>query len=140
MIGSEPDLAATADELSVRELLSTASEQLSTLVRLELRSAQAEVTRKAKSGAAGAGLFAGAGMVLVFALQALVIAAIAALALVLPTWAGALIVAFGLVVVAGIAALAAKRKMAVATPPMPAETIQSVKTDAEEIVERAHRQ
>ena len=72
------------------------------------------------------------------ALQALAAAAIAGLALVLAVWAAALIVAGGLLVVAGIVALAAKSEIGRALPPTPLVAMESVRADVEMLTERAH--
>lgn len=138
MIGSDPGDFAGADEPSVKELVTTATQQLSDLVRAELRSAQVELTQKAKQAGTGAGLFVLAGIGGLLALQAAVVAAIAGLHLVLPVWAAALVVTGGLAVVAGVAALVAKRQVGRASPLVPQQTIESVKEDAEEITAKLH--
>jgi Flp pilus assembly protein TadB len=127
----------TASAPSVGELVSQGSEQLSRLVRQEIALARAEVSRKAKDAAIGGGLFGGAALILLFAVQALVVAGIAGLALVLPVWAAALVVAGVLLVVAGVAALSGKREVGRALPPAPTEAIESTKADIEMITERA---
>jgi hypothetical protein len=53
--------------------------------------------------------------------------------------ASALIVGVVLLAVAGAAALLGKSRLQKATPPVPAETVDSVKTDVEEIKQRARR-
>lgn len=124
---------------SVGELVSLASQQLSQLVRDELRLAQAEMTAKGKRFGIGGGLFGGAGMVAFIALQALAAAAIAALALALPVWASALIVAVVLLGVTAVLGLAGKKQIKQATPPAPEQAIAGIKADVAEIKERAHR-
>ena len=52
---SRPDAASTG------ELVSRLSEEVSTLIRDELRLAQAEMTQKTKKAGIGAGLFGGPG-------------------------------------------------------------------------------
>jgi hypothetical protein len=123
----------------VGELVKQASEQLSELVRDELRLAQAELAAKGKRARIGGGMFGVAAVFGLIALGALAAAAIAALALVLPVWAAALIVAGGLLAAAGILALAGKKEMGRAMPPTPEQAIGSVKADVHEIKERAHR-
>jgi hypothetical protein len=129
----------SADQESVSALVTQASQQLSELVRAELRLAQTEMTEKGKRFGIGGGLFGGAGVVAFVALQALAATAIAALALVLPVWASALIVTVVLMVVAGVLALVGRKQVTRATPPMPRETIENVKADVAEIKEKAHR-
>ncbi|MET8677405.1 phage holin family protein [Streptomyces sp. NPDC004647] len=121
------------------ELVKQASEQLSDLVRSELRLAQAEMARKGKRAGRGGGLYGGAAITVLLALQALVAAGIAAIALELPIWAAALIMAGALFVLASILAMLARGQTHRASPLMPEETISAVKADVEEIKERAHR-
>ncbi|MET9667145.1 phage holin family protein [Streptomyces sp. NPDC006475] len=124
---------------SVGDLVSQASQQLSQLVREELRLAQAEMTQKGKRFGKGGGMFGGAGIVAFIGLQALAATAIAALVLVLPLWAAALIITGVLFVIAAILAAMGKKQVGMATPPTPERAIDSVKADVAEIKERAHR-
>jgi uncharacterized membrane protein YqjE len=126
--GSEP----------VGELVQRASQQLTELVRGELRLAQAEMKEKGKRYGKG-GLFGGAGLVGFLMLQALVATVIAALAVVLPVWAAALIVTAVLGVIAAVMALTGKREVAQAAPPTPDLTVENVKADVAEIKESAKR-
>ncbi|GAB2895977.1 hypothetical protein GCM10027074_74440 [Streptomyces deserti] len=68
----------------VSELVQGASQQLTELLRSELRLAQAEM--KGKGYGKGGGLFGDAGVVGFLMLQALVATAIAVLAVPLPVW------------------------------------------------------
>ena len=111
------------------ELIGSLTEQITTLVRDEVRLAQAEVTQKAKRFGVGAGLFGGAGVVALLGVNALVTAVILALANVLPGWLAAIIVAVVLFLVAGVLALLGKRDVQKAAPPLPTETIASVQAD-----------
>ncbi|MEU6313313.1 phage holin family protein [Streptomyces sp. NPDC047014] len=130
---------AHSGDASVGELVSRASQQMSELVREEMQLARAEMTQKGKRFGLGGGLFGGAGLVGILSAQALVAAGIAALALVLPFWASALIVAAVLAVVAAVLALAGKKQVAEAGKPAPEQTIDSVKADVARIKEKAHR-
>jgi hypothetical protein len=56
---------------------------------------------------------------------------IAALQLVMLVWVAALIVGFAYVLVAGAIALMGRRQLAEATPPVPAQAVQSTKEDVE---------
>lgn len=133
------DRAPHAGTEPVGELVQRASQQLTELVRGELRLAQAEMTEKGKRYGKGGGLIGGAGVIGLLMLQALVAAAIAALALVLPVWAAGLIVALALGVVAAVMAMSGKKKVGQAAPPAPQETIENVKADVAEIKRSAHR-
>ncbi|WP_063736987.1 phage holin family protein [Streptomyces sp. RTd22] len=121
------------------ELVRRASEQLTELVRDELRLAQAEMERKGKRLGKSGGLFGGAGVIGFLTLEALTATVIAALAVVLPVWAAALIVTGVLGVITAVLALAGKKEISQATPPVPEQAIASVKEDVAEIKERAHR-
>ncbi len=91
-----------------RSLLSLVSEVpalVGDLVRAELDTFKAELAAKGKNVGLGAGLLAAAGAFALFALGVLVATAVLALALVLPAWLAALIVAIVLLVLAGILAL-----------------------------------
>jgi peptidoglycan/LPS O-acetylase OafA/YrhL len=131
--------ADRSGEEPVSELVQRASHQLTELVRGELRLAQAEMKEKGQRYGKSGGLFGGAGVVGFLMLQALVATAIAALAVPLPVWAAALIVAAVLGAIAGVLALSGKKQAGRATPPLPEETIDSVKADVAEIKESARR-
>lgn len=79
------------------------------LFRQELESFGAELTKKAKGVAVGAGLLASAGAVALLALILMMIAGVFALALVVPTWAAALIVAGFLLLIALVLVLVGLR-------------------------------
>jgi hypothetical protein len=130
---------AVGPDASAGELVKHLSEQVSRLIRDELKLAEHEMTRKAKRMGRGAGMFGGSGLVALYGIGCLLAAAIIGLASVLPAWAAALIVGGALLVIAGVAALLGKSQVSKAVPPMPEQTVQSVKADVEEIKERAHR-
>ncbi|MFJ7591221.1 phage holin family protein [Streptomyces sp. NPDC097617] len=124
---------------SVGVLVSRASQQISELVRQEMQLARAEMTQKGKRLGTGGGLFGGAGLLGVLAAQALVVAGIAALALVLPVWASALIVTAVLAVAAAVVAMAGRKQIAKAGTPAPEQAMDSLKADVAAIREKAHR-
>ncbi|HUR06628.1 MAG TPA: phage holin family protein [Nonomuraea sp.] len=121
------------------KLVNDLSEQVSRLVRDELRLARLELTRKGKRAGFGAGLFGAAGMAAFFGGAALVATVILLLALVLPAWAAAALVAGALFVVAAVLGLIGKNQVKQATPPVPEEAIASVKADIDMVKERARR-
>jgi uncharacterized membrane protein YqjE len=121
-------------EASVTQLVTQLAEQTSRLVRDEMKLATKELQATAKHAGVGAGLFSVAGVLAVLGLATLVATAVAALALVLPVWAAALIVAVVLLAVAGIAALIGKKQISQASP-TPERTVESVKQDVREIKE-----
>jgi uncharacterized membrane protein YqjE len=127
----EPKSGADA---SIGELMSQLSAQTSRLVRDEMRLAQKELQQSVKHAGVGAGLISAAGLLAVIGLMTLVAAAVAALALVLPVWAAAVIVAVVLFIGAGIAALFSRKQAEEITPPV-AESAESVKADIKELKE-----
>ena len=116
---------------SVSDLLKQASDQTATLVHQELELAKAELTTKGKQLGLGAGMFGGAGVFGVYAFGALTAAIILALTLAMTGWLAALIVAVAYAAVAGGLALQGKSKVKAGTPPMPEQTVQSVKADVQ---------
>jgi MFS family permease len=130
--------AATTDA-GVGELVNRASQQISELIRAELRLAVAEIKGKGRHAGFGAGLFGGAGVVAAYGGGAVVAAVIAALALAMPVWVAALIVGVILLAVAGVLALTGRKQLSQALPPIPEQAADSAKADIHEIKERAHR-
>ncbi|MFI5506944.1 phage holin family protein [Mycobacterium sp. NPDC051804] len=126
----------TADA-SIGELLSQLSTQTSRLVRDELRLAQKEFQQSAKHAGIGAGLFSIAGVLAFVGFVTLVGAAVAALSLVLPVWAAAIVVAVVLFLAAGVAGLIGRRQTEEITPAAP-RTVETVKADIEEVKEARH--
>jgi Putative Actinobacterial Holin-X, holin superfamily III len=127
MTDEEPELG----DRSVAELLKQASEQTSTLVRQELELAKAELAVKGKQVGLGAGMFGGAGVFGLYAVGALTAAIILALSLVMTGWLAGLIVAIVYGAVAGVLALQGKSKVKAGAPPVPEQSVQSVKADIE---------
>ncbi|OBA79327.1 hypothetical protein A5633_17025 [Mycolicibacterium elephantis] len=121
----------TADA-SIGELMGQLSTQTSRLVRDEMRLAQKEFQESAKHAGIGAGLFSVAGLLAFFGIATFLTAGIAALALVLPVWAAALIVGGALFVAAGIAALVGRKQTDEVTPAAP-RTVETVKADIDEL-------
>jgi hypothetical protein len=130
---------ADPSRASTGELVGQLGDQLTRLVRNEVRLAQAEVTQKAKRLGIGAGFFGGAGVVALLGLGALVTAAILGLANVLPGWLAAVIVAVVLFAVAGVLALIGKKDVDKAKPPLPTETIASVQADFDTVKQAVSR-
>ena len=120
---------ATGDQRSTGELIAAFTEQTGTLIRQEMRLAQAELQHKARDVGVGAGLFGAAGVLALYGGAALIATLVAALSLLLPVWAAAGTVTLVLFVAAGIAALIGKNKVAHGLPPAPEQTIESVKDD-----------
>lgn len=127
------------DNASTGELVSKLSQEVSELIRDELRLAQVEVSGKAKKAGIGVGLLGTAGIVALYGAAVLIATVILALALVLDAWLAALIVGVVLMAVAGVAAVLGKKRVAEAAPPVPTQTMESVKQDVAALKEGAHR-
>src|SRR6266508_6650439 len=118
---------------STAELVKLAAEQISTLVRDELRLAQAELTEKGRHAGLGAGLFGGGGLLAAYGLGALVATLVLALDLVMAAWLATLIVALLLFAVAAVLALVGRSQVKQAVPPVPESAVQGVKADIETV-------
>jgi uncharacterized membrane protein YqjE len=130
---------AQGQEHSTGELVKMMSEQVSVLIRDELKLAQLEMTSKGKQAALGAGLFGVCGVVAIYGVGCLLACAIIAISGVVAAWLAALIVGMALLAAAGCAALLGKQRLRKAAPPVPEEAVASVRADVEEIKERTHR-
>lgn len=110
MPGVETTRVAGPDKSrTIGEIVASISEQLSQLVRDELRLAQAQLAEKGKKLGAGAAALAVAGLIALYALGVLIAAAVLGLAEAVPAWLAALIVGVVLLIVAGVAAFVGKR-------------------------------
>jgi membrane protein len=126
-------------DASAGELVQQLSEQVSRLIKDELRLAQLEMTSKGKRAGAGIGMLGGGGVIALYGVGCLLAAAIIGLAGAVAAWLAAVIVGVVLLAAAGIAALAGRSQLRRSAPPVPAQTVDSVKTDVEEIRKRVHR-
>jgi MFS family permease len=125
------------NDASMAELARQLSDQTTQLARQEVALAKAELAEKGKRAGIGAGMFGGAGLVGLYAVGALVAAAILGLATAVDAWLAALIVGVVLAAVAGVLALVGKGKVQEATPPVPEAAISSAKEDVETAKARA---
>lgn len=99
-------------EPSIGSLVSSASRDVSTLVRAEVELAKAEIVKEVKTAARGAAMFVVAAVFGFFLLVMLLLACAEGLiALGLARWAGYLVVAGVLLVIAGILALVGRAAM-----------------------------
>ncbi|GAA2941903.1 phage holin family protein [Streptomyces enissocaesilis] len=133
-----PRQSSEAEE-PVGQLVKQASEQVSQLMRQELRLARAEMQQKGKRFGIGGGLLGGAGVVGFLALQALAATAIVALNLMWPLWVSASTVTAVLAALAAVLAAVGRKQVGQAAPPVPEQAIDGVKADVAEIKEKAHR-
>jgi uncharacterized membrane protein YqjE len=117
-----------ARERGIGELVKDLANQTSTLVRQEIKLAQAEVTQKSKLAGKGAGMLAAAAVAALLGLGALTAVLIIALDGALALWLAALIVTVLWLALAAGLAMAGKKALERATPPVP-QTVETVKED-----------
>jgi hypothetical protein len=116
------------EQQTLGQLVASASRDLSQLIHAEIELAKAELRVDAKRAGVGAGLFGGAGFLLLFATLFLSVAlAYAIAALGLPLGVGFLIVGVLYLVAAGLFALFGLRTVKRISPPR--RTIKTVKDD-----------
>jgi hypothetical protein len=118
-------------EQSIGDLLKHLSEQTATLVRQELDLAKAELQQKGKRAGVGIGLIGGGGVLALAAVGALTATLILVLAEWMDAWLAALIVTAVYAAAAAVLALQGKEKVSEATPPVPEQTIETVKEDVQ---------
>jgi hypothetical protein len=126
-------------ERSTGDLVKLLSEQVSVLVRDELKLAQVEMTRKGKQAGVGAGMLGSGGLIALYGVGCLIACAVIALSGVVAAWLAALIVGVALLSVAGVAALMGRGRLQKAAPPVPGQAVAGIKTDMDVIRERARR-
>lgn len=127
---SDPTRATPAREKrSLFALIANLPTLVTELVTAEIDQLKAELARKFKALGIGAGLIAGAIVVVLFTVGVLLTAAILALALVMPGWLAALLIGLVLLIVAALLALAGYRELKVGIPPLPTDSISSIKKD-----------
>jgi hypothetical protein len=118
-------------ERSIGELFGKLSSEMSTLIRQEMALARAEMTEKGKEAGKGAGLFGGAGAVGLLGAGALTAGIILLLDLAIAGWLAAIIVGLIYVAIAAVLGLKGRDKIQAATPPVPEQTVDTVKEDVE---------
>lgn len=133
MSTSETSTHRSTPDAPLGALVHDLSVQIPELVRSELRLVQAELAQKGKRVGIGAGLFGAAGLLAFLGAATLVATAVLALALVLPAWAAALVVAVILLAGAGIAALRGNSQVAEAAPAAPERAVAGIKADIETV-------
>lgn len=122
---------------SVPDLVKQLTEQTKTLARQEIELAKAELTEKGKKAGLGAGMFGAAGLLGVVAFAVLTACLVLALATAIAPWLAALVVAVLYGVIAGGLALIGRQELREATPPVPEQTVDTVKEDVRWTKQRA---
>ena len=128
-VGAPGPVPARTEEPTLGALVHDLSQQIPDLIRSELRLAQAEVAEKGKRTGLGIGMFSAAGLLAFFGVAGLLTTVILALDLVLPTWLAALLVTLVVLAAAGAVAIAGKKQVEQATPPVPERAVEGVKED-----------
>lgn len=126
---------AKSSEPGLFELLGKLPQQIAALVRVEYENAKREIASRLKKLGLGAALVVFALFFIFFALGALVTAAIAGIAVVLPVWAAALIIAGVLLVLAVLVLWIGFNRIQRGNP-VPEETLGRIERDFEHLAER----
>ncbi|WP_449065028.1 phage holin family protein [Planomonospora algeriensis] len=108
---------STKEGLSTGELIKRISEEVSRLVRDEIKLARIELAEKGRYAGRGAGMLGGAGVIALFGGGALVAAVILLLAQVMPAWAAAAVVGAVLLLAAAVLGRRGKRQVSGAARP-----------------------
>jgi hypothetical protein len=123
---------------SLGSLLSSLPDLIGRIIRGEIESAKAELIAKLKKAGIGLGFLVGAAVFGFILLEVLIAAAVLGTATVFPPWLAALLVGAALLVLTGVLALIGIRMLRRGVPPVPKETIKSVKNDINAVKGEAH--
>ena len=118
-------------ERSIGELFSKLSAETSTLIRQEMELARAELTEKGKDAGKGAGMFGGAGAVGLLGAGAITAGIVLLLDLAIAAWLAAILVGLVYVAIAAVLVVQGRDRIQRATPPVPEQTLDTVKEDVE---------
>lgn len=124
-------------ERPIGEVAAALTRDLSLLVRQEVELAKAEMREKGKIALPGLGMIGAAGVVALGASGALTAFLVLVLSLFLDSWLAALITGVALAAVAAVLALAGKERVEEVGTPLPEQTIENVKEDAQWMKEQA---
>jgi uncharacterized membrane protein len=127
--GNGAGAGAAAGGRPLGAVVASVVDGLRTLARQHVELARLEVGQAAAVRAQGAGMFAGAAVVVLYAIGFIAAAGAAGLAVVLPVWAAILIVGVLLLVIAAILVLIGRRTIRTAPPPGD-RTRETLKEDA----------
>jgi uncharacterized membrane protein YqjE len=129
MTSTAPTPGPAPRKRSLVELITSIPTLVTDLVSREIELLKAEMLAKVKALGIGAGLIAGAVIILLAMLGVLLTAAIFALSQVMPGWLAALLVAALLLIIAVILGLIGYRVLRKGIPPIPTESIDSLQRD-----------
>jgi hypothetical protein len=127
------NLSNPARKKSLGELLGELPGLLTKLVKDEIEGLKREITSRLAKLGVGAALFVVAALLGFFALAVLIAAAVLGLATVFEPWAAALIVAGGLLIIVAILVLVGVRSIKKGIPPVPENSVDSLKKDVNAI-------
>jgi len=122
-----------ARKKSLGELLGELPGLLVNLVKDEIEGLKREITSRLAKLGVGAALFVVAALLGFFALAVLIAAAVLGLATVFEPWAAALIVAGVLLIIVAILVLVGVRSIKKGIPPVPENSVDSLKKDVNAI-------
>jgi MFS family permease len=126
-----PNTGEDLRERPVGDLVKQLAEQTSTLVRREVDLAKAEMTQKGRQAGKGAGLIGAGAVIGLLAAGAITAFLIMLLDGALANWLSALIVGVLLGAIAAALALTGRNRIRRASPPMPQQTVETVKEDVQ---------
>jgi uncharacterized membrane protein len=132
-MSESPSRPPSTPKRSLLSLLAELPMLFGNLIREEIAQLKAEVVGKIKHAGIGIGLLVGAAVFAFFALGVLVAAAVLGIAVALPGWLAALIVAVALLIVTGILVGIGVAQLKRGVPPTPTRTIRSVKRDVDAV-------
>lgn len=130
-------MSADLRDHTMGELVKDLSEEVSLLVRQEVALAKLEMSEKARYAAVGAGFLGSGGLLAYLGLGALTAAAVLGLSEVFLPWLAALIVGGVYLVIALVLFLAGRASLRRAGSPVPEETVETIREDAEWIKQRS---
>ena len=133
-MASHTDTLGQNQSRSTIEIVQDILNNIGELIRSEIRLAKTELKEEAAQAGKAGGLFAAAGLVAFYGGAALVAACIIALAMVMPLWFAALIMAIVLVIAAGILFATAREKWKAIKPPE--RTLETLKDDVKWVKQR----
>lgn len=122
-------MSSDLHDSSIGDLLKRLSQETSELVRQELALARAEATEKGKQAGKGAGMLGGAGVAGLLALGTLTATVVLLLNHAMTDWLAALIVTVVWAAIGGVLALRGRDELKEAAPPVPEQTVETVKED-----------
>ncbi|MQA10720.1 MAG: phage holin family protein [Pseudonocardiaceae bacterium] len=124
---------------STAELIRDLGDQVTRLIRTEMRVAQRELQRKGKEAGKGAGLLGTAAVFGLLGSGTVVAGGVLLLGQAVAPWLSAVIIGAGLLGLAGVTALVARSRIRVSAPPLPEDAIDGAARDIESVKEAARK-